>query len=64
MFLLFLIDIFRMAVKVLTERKTRAILTIAGIALGPFALVMISSVIDGYGDYIVSQVQGLARTLL
>jgi len=64
MFLLFLIDIFRMAVKVLTERKTRAILTIAGIALGPFALVMISSVIDGYGDYIVSQVQGLGQNTI
>lgn len=64
MFLLFLIDIFRMAVKVLTERKTRAILTIAGIALGPFTLVMISSVIDGYGDYIVSQVQGLGQNTI
>jgi putative ABC transport system permease protein len=53
-----------MALKALTERKTRALLTIAGISLGPFALVMISSVIDGYGEYVVTQVEGLGQNVI
>jgi putative ABC transport system permease protein len=53
-----------MSFKVLTEKKTRAILTIIGISLGPFALVMISSVIDGYGDYVISQVEGLGQNVI
>ncbi len=60
----FLLDILRMSLKALTERRTRAALTIAGIALGPLALVMISSVIDGYGDYIISQVEGLGQNVI
>jgi len=63
-FIQFFLDILRMAIKVLTERRTRAALTIAGIALGPFALVMISSVVDGYGEYIVSQVEGLGQNAI
>jgi len=62
--LYFLLDILRMALKALTERKTRALLTIAGISLGPFALVMISSVIDGYGEYVVTQVEGLGQNVI
>jgi putative ABC transport system permease protein len=53
-----------MSFKVLTEKKTRAILTIIGISLGPFALVMISSVIDGYGEYVISQVEGLGQNVI
>jgi len=53
-----------MSFKVLTERKTRAVLTIIGISLGPFALVMISSVINGYGDYVISQVEGLGQNVI
>lgn len=64
MLLQFLLDILRMSFKVLTEKKTRAILTIIGISLGPFALVMISSVIDGYGDYVISQVEGLGQNVI
>jgi len=59
-----LLDILRMSFKVLTEKKTRAILTIIGISLGPFALVMISSVIDGYGEYVISQVEGLGQNVI
>lgn len=64
MLLQFLLDILRMSFKVLTEKKARAILTIIGISLGPFALVMISSVIDGYGDYVISQVEGLGQNVI
>lgn len=64
MLLQLLLDILRMSFKVLTEKKTRAILTIIGISLGPFALVMISSVIDGYGDYVISQVEGLGQNVI
>jgi len=63
-FLQFLIDVLRMSIKVLTERKTRAALTIIGISLGPLALVMISSVVSGYGEYIVSQVEGLGQNVI
>lgn len=64
MLLQLLLDILRMSFKVLTEKKTRAILTIIGISLGPFALVMISSVIDGYGEYVISQVEGLGQNVI
>jgi len=60
----FLLDILRMSIKALTERKTRAILTIIGISLGPLALVMISSVIEGYGDYVISQVESLGQNVI
>jgi putative ABC transport system permease protein len=60
----FVLDIFRLAVKALTERKTRAVLTIIGIAIGPLALVMISSVIDGYGEYVISQIEGLGQNAI
>lgn len=60
----FLLDVLRMSLKALTERRARAALTIAGIALGPLALVMISSVIDGYGEYVISQVEGLGQNVI
>lgn len=64
LFIQFFLDIFKLAFKTLTERKTRATLTIIGIAIGPLALVMISSVIDGYGDYIINQIEGLGQNAI
>jgi len=60
----FIIDIFILAFKALTERKIRAALTIIGIAIGPLALVMISSVVDGYADYVIEQIQGLGQNAI
>jgi putative ABC transport system permease protein len=60
----FVFDIFRLAFKALTERRARALLTIVGIAIGPLAMVMISSVIDGYGDYVISQIEGLGQNAI
>lgn len=60
----FILDVFRLSIKALTERRTRAMLTIIGIAIGPLALVMISSVIDGYGDYVISQIEGLGQNAI
>jgi len=60
----FIFDFFRLSIKALTERRTRALLTIIGIAIGPLALVMISSVVDGYGDYVVSQIEGLGQNAI
>ncbi len=59
-----LIDYGRYAVKALTERRTRAVLTIIGIAIGPLALVTIASVVKGYGDYVVERLQGLGQNLI
>jgi putative ABC transport system permease protein len=60
----FILDVFKLSIKALTERRTRAMLTIIGIAIGPLALVMISSVIDGYGDYVISQIEGLGQNTI
>lgn len=60
----FILDMFKLAFKALTERKTRALLTIIGIAIGPLALVMISSVIDGYGEYVITQIEGLGQNAI
>ncbi|MCS7111197.1 MAG: ABC transporter permease [Ignisphaera sp.] len=64
MVLHFLVDLTILAFKTLTERKTRAVLTIAGIAIGPLALVMITSVVDGYADYVIEQIQGLGQNAI
>ncbi|MEM2221408.1 MAG: FtsX-like permease family protein [Ignisphaera sp.] len=60
----YIIDILILSFKALTERKTRAILTIVGIAIGPLALVMISSVVDGYAEYVIEQIQGLGQNAI
>ncbi len=60
----FFIDIAILAFRALTERKIRAALTIIGIAIGPLALVMISSVVDGYADYVIEQIQGLGQNAI
>ncbi|MEM2235362.1 MAG: FtsX-like permease family protein [Desulfurococcaceae archaeon] len=60
----FIVDVLRMAVKSLSERKLRAALTIVGIAIGPLAMVMMSSVVAGYSDYIVSRIESLGQNLI
>lgn len=57
----FLGDVVRLSFKSLSERRLRALLTILGIAIGPLALVMISSVVEGYGEYVIGQVEGLGQ---
>ena len=57
-------DILKLSVKALTNRKLRAVLTIIGIAIGPMALLMISSVVYGYGKYIVTSITGLGQNLV
>ncbi|MEM1832218.1 MAG: ABC transporter permease, partial [Desulfurococcaceae archaeon] len=57
-------DVLRLSLKTLTERKLRAALTIIGVAIGPMALLMIGSIVTGYGDYIVSSISGLGQNLI
>ncbi|MEM2009663.1 MAG: FtsX-like permease family protein [Thermosphaera sp.] len=59
-----LTDMIRLSTKTLSERKVRAILTIIGIAIGPLALITISSVTSGYGNYIVQSILGLGQNLI
>ena len=60
----FLFDALRLALKALTERRLRAILTIIGIAIGPIALVTMSSVVRGYSNYVTSQLEALGQNLI
>lgn len=46
------------AVKSVKERKTRALLTILGIAVGPAAIVAINSMVEGYSHTILSEISG------
>ena len=57
-------DILKLSIKTLTERKLRAALTIIGVAIGPMALLMIGSIVAGYGEYIVSSIMGLGQNLI
>jgi len=57
-------DLFRLSYKALSERKIRAILTIVGIMIGPFALVTIGGVTRGYGDYIIKNITGLGQNII
>ncbi len=59
-----LLDYAAYAARALTERRLRAALTIAGIAIGPMALVAITSVVKGYSDYIIERIQGLGQNLV
>ncbi len=61
---MYLSDIIRLAIKTLSEKRTRAILTIIGIAIGPLAMIMINGVTSGYSKYIVEQIQGLGQNLI
>ena len=64
MSLTFIIDSIRFATKTLFDRKMRATLTIIGIAIGPLALVMMTSVVEGYSNYIVNKLQSLGQNLI
>ncbi len=57
-------DIVRFSIKALSEKRIRAVLTILGIAIGPFALVMIYGVTSGYSNYIIQQIRGLGQNLI
>ncbi|MEM1515776.1 MAG: FtsX-like permease family protein [Candidatus Bathyarchaeia archaeon] len=59
-----LIDFIRLAVKALSERRVRAILTIIGISIGPLVLVMMSSVVQSYSDYIVGRITSLGQNAI
>jgi putative ABC transport system permease protein len=57
-------DFIRLSLKALSERRARAILTIVGIAIGPLVLVMMSSVVSSYSDYIVERVTSLGQNAI
>ncbi len=57
-------DILRYSYKVLTEKRFRAVLTIVGIAIGPLALVMMTSVVRGYASYVESQLLALGQNTI
>ncbi len=62
--LVFLADVIRLAFKSLMERRSRAILTIIGVAIGPMALVSMVSVVKGYSNYILGQLEALGQNLV
>ena len=62
--LLVLLDFLRYALKTMSERRIRAALTIIGIAIGPIAMVSISSVVAGYSDYVIKSIEGLGQNLV
>ncbi len=57
-------DILRYSFKVLTEKRFRAALTIIGIAIGPLALVMMTSTVRGYASYVESQLLALGQNTI
>ena len=59
-----LADFVRLSLKALSERRTRAVLTIIGIAIGPLVLVMMSSVVGSYSSYIVERVTSLGQNAI
>ncbi|MEM3442195.1 MAG: FtsX-like permease family protein [Candidatus Bathyarchaeia archaeon] len=56
-----LADFVKLSLKALSERKTRAALTIVGIAIGPLVLVMMGSVVGSYSNYIVERITSLGQ---
>lgn len=54
-------DLMRYSYRALTEKKVRAVLTIIGIAIGPLALVMMTSVVKGYASYVENQLLALGQ---
>jgi len=54
-------DLMRLSFKALTEKRVRALLTIIGISIGPFIMVMMGSVIAGYSSYIINQITSLGQ---
>jgi len=63
-FVVFLRDAVALSVKALGERKLRSTLTIAGIVIGPLIMVMMGSIVSGYSNYILSQVQALGQNVV
>lgn len=59
-----ILDFLRLALKALSERKARAVLTIIGIAIGPLILVVMSSVVQSYSDYIVERITSLGQNAI
>ncbi|MEM0320186.1 MAG: FtsX-like permease family protein [Candidatus Nezhaarchaeales archaeon] len=57
----FIADAFKLAFKVLKERKLRATLTLLGIMIGPLVMIMMGSVVAGYSSYIVNQIALLGQ---
>ncbi|MEM3361597.1 MAG: FtsX-like permease family protein [Candidatus Bathyarchaeia archaeon] len=57
-------DFVKLSLKALSERRTRATLTIVGIAIGPLILVMMSSVVGSYSSYIVERVTSLGQNAI
>ena len=55
------VDIIRLAISVLRERKLRAALTIIGIAIGPAAMVAIIGTVQAYSQTIVGQLSKLGQ---
>ncbi len=62
--MVFITDILRYSYKVLTEKRFRAVLTIIGIAIGPLALVMMTSTVKGYASYVESQLLALGQNTI
>jgi len=59
-----ILDFVRLSLKALSERRIRALLTTVGISIGPLVLVMMSSVVGGYSDYIVGKVTSLGQNAI
>ncbi|MEM2849756.1 MAG: ABC transporter permease, partial [Candidatus Bathyarchaeia archaeon] len=59
-----ILDFIRLSLKALSERRARALLTTVGISIGPLVLVMMSSVVGGYSDYIVERVTSLGQNAI
>ncbi len=59
-----LIEILRYALKALTEKRFRAVLTIIGIAIGPLALTMMTSTVRGYANYVQQQILSLGQNTI
>ncbi len=58
------IDVLRLAVSILRERRVRAILTIIGIAIGPAAMVAIIGTVQGYSNVIIGQLSSLGENTI
>ncbi|MEM1563053.1 MAG: FtsX-like permease family protein [Candidatus Bathyarchaeia archaeon] len=57
-------DFVKLSLKALSERRMRAALTIVGIAIGPLVLVMMSSVVGSYSNYIEERITSLGQNAI
>ena len=58
------LDVVRLALSVLRERRVRAALTMIGIAIGPAAMVAIIGTVEGYSQVITGQLNRLGQNTL